>query len=95
MILEIAILHIIQGKTAEFELAFAKAQEIISSMEGYLGHELQKCIEHNHQYILLVKWDTLENHTIGFRNSSEYQEWKVLLHHFYHPFPIVEHYQIV
>nr|WP_199079405.1 antibiotic biosynthesis monooxygenase [Pedobacter sp. ASV19] len=95
MILEVAILHIIQGKTAEFELAFANAQQIISSMEGYLGHELQKCIEHNHQYILLVKWDTLENHTIGFRNSAEYQEWKALLHHFYNPFPIVEHYQIV
>jgi heme-degrading monooxygenase HmoA len=95
MILEVAILHIIQGKTTEFELAFSKAQEIISSMEGYLGHELQKCIEHDHQYILLVKWNTLEDHTVGFRTSAEYQKWKALLHHFYDPFPVVEHYEVI
>lgn len=95
MILEVAVLHIIKGKTTEFELAFAKAQKIISSMKGYLGHELQKCIEHDHQYILLVKWNSLEDHTIGFRNSLEYQEWKILLHHFYDPFPVVEHYEVV
>ena len=92
MILEVAILDVKPSKTNEFELAFAKAQSIISSMQGYVSHELQKCIEKESRYLLLVKWQTLEDHTIGFRKSKEYQEWKKLLHHFYNPFPEVEHY---
>ena len=95
MILEVAILNIVPGKQLDFENSFDQAQRIISSMKGYISHELQKCIENDHQYILLVKWETLEDHTIGFRNSDEYQEWKALLHHYYDPFPTVEHYQIV
>lgn len=95
MILEVAILNVIKGQTADFEIAFGQASVIISSMQGYISHELQKCIENDHQYILLVKWETLEDHTIGFRTSSEYQEWKALLHHFYDPFPTVEHYEVV
>jgi len=95
MILEVAILNIIEGETFNFEKAFNEAKKIISAMPGYIHHELQKCIENSHQYILLVKWETLEDHTIGFRNSAEYQQWKALLHHFYSPFPTVEHYQIV
>ncbi|WP_214227723.1 antibiotic biosynthesis monooxygenase [Pedobacter sp. B4-66] len=94
MILEVAILNIIEGRQLDFENAFKQAQVIISSMQGYISHELQKCIENDHQYILLVKWETLEAHTVGFRASSEYQEWKALLHHFYDPFPVVEHYRI-
>ena len=62
-------------------------------MPGYIAHELQKCVETSHRYILLVNWQTLEAHTVGFRQSPEYQEWKRLLHHFYDPFPNVEHYQ--
>ena len=95
MTLETAILDVIPTKTVEFEKAFAKAGEIISSMNGYISHELQKCIEKENRYILLVKWQTLEDHTVGFRQSAEYQEWKELLHHFYDPFPIVEHYEMV
>ncbi|NRF40679.1 antibiotic biosynthesis monooxygenase [Pedobacter foliorum] len=95
MILEVAILNIIEGRQLDFENAFKQAQVIISSMQGYISHELQKCIENDQQYILLVKWETLEAHTVGFRGSSEYQEWRALLHHFYDPFPVVEHYNIV
>ena len=95
MILEVAVLNIIPGKQLDFENSFDPAQRIISSMKGYISHELQKCIENDHQYILLVKWETLEDHTIGFRHSDEYQEWKALLHHYYDPFPTVEHYQLV
>ena len=95
MILEVAVLHIIEGETLNFEKAFHQAEKIITSMPGYISHELQKCLENSHQYILLVKWQTLEDHTIGFRNSKDYQEWKALLHHFYSPFPKVEHYQLV
>ena len=93
MILEVAILNIKQGLSHEFELAFSKAKAIISSMKGYISHELKKCIEQEDKYILLVHWETIEDHEIGFRKSKEYQTWKSLLHHFYEPFPIVEHYK--
>jgi len=95
MILEVAILNVKEGETAAFEAAFAQAQTIISRMAGYMAHELQKCIETPNQYILLVRWQSLEDHTIGFRQSPAYQRWKALLHHFYDPFPTVEHYEPV
>lgn len=92
MILEVAILKIKPNMNQEFESAFQQAAEIISSMSGYISHDLQKCIEVNNQYILLVRWETLEDHIVGFRKSKQYQTWKELLHHFYDPFPVVEHY---
>ncbi len=95
MILEVAILNVKPGQEAEFEKAFIEAQEIISSMEGFVSHQLQKCLERKNRYLLLVNWETLEDHTIGFRESERYQEWRNLLHHFYEPFPEVEHYQNV
>jgi heme-degrading monooxygenase HmoA len=95
MILEVAILDVISGKEIEFESAFEQASPIISSMSGYISHQLQKCIEKQNRYILLVNWETLEAHTVGFRGSEKYQKWKRLLHHYYDPFPTVEHYEFV
>jgi len=95
MILEVAVLDIKSGQEKDFELAFSKAQSIISSMPGYISHQLQRCIENKSRYIFLVNWQTLESHTKGFRSSVQYQEWKALLHHFYSPFPEVQHYQLV
>ena len=95
MILEVAVLDVKPGQSQEFESAFSEAQTIISSMRGYLSHQLQRCIEKPNRYILLVTWETLEDHTQGFRGSAEYQEWRRLLHHFYDPFPEVEHYRLV
>lgn len=92
MILEIAQLQVRPGQAAQFEAAFAQAKAIIASMKGYLGHDLQRCIENDHHYMLLVRWDTLEDHTVGFRQSEQYQTWRALLHHFYDPFPTVLHY---
>jgi heme-degrading monooxygenase HmoA len=92
MILEAVILNIKTGLEQDFEAAFKQASSIISSMNGYLSHELHRCIEVKGKYLLLVKWENLESHTVGFRNSAEYQEWKKLLHHFYEPFPTVEHF---
>lgn len=94
MILEIANLQVRPGQAAEFEAAFAEAQKIISSMPGYLGHELQRCIERGDHYMLLVRWQTIEDHEVGFRGSAEYQRWRELLHHFYDPFPTVLHYEL-
>ena len=92
MILEVAILDVKPKQEQAFEAAFSEAQLIISSIKGYISHQLQKSIEHPNRYILLVNWKTLEDHTVGFRESAEYQKWRALLHHFYDPFPTVEHY---
>lgn len=83
------------GMREEFEAAFRQAQRIISLTPGYLSHELQRCIERPTRYVLLVRWETLEDHTEGSRKSDEYGEWKRLLHHFYDPFPTVEHFALV
>lgn len=93
MILEVATLNIKKGLSSDFEINFQKAEKIISSMKGYISHQLKKCIEEDDKYILLVNWETIKDHEIGFRKSEEYQEWRALLHHFYEPFPIVEHYK--
>ena len=95
MILEVAILDVISGKEDEFQVAFEQASPIIASMKGYVSHQLQRCIEKENRYILLVNWETLEDHTVGFRGSEEYQEWRKILHHFYDPFPTVEHYRLI
>ena len=95
MILEAVILDVISGKEQEFGTAFREASNIITSMEGYSSHQLQHCLEKENRYLLLVQWETLEAHTVGFRGSSEYQEWKKRLHHFYDPFPTVEHYELI
>jgi heme-degrading monooxygenase HmoA len=95
MILEIAPLRIRAGQSADFEAAFEKAQAIIASMPGYVSHELQRCIERENEYMLLVRWRALEDHEIGFRRSPQYLDWKTLLHHFYEPFPTVYHYEHV
>ena len=92
MILEVAILDVKSGEEEKFEAAFGKAQAIISSMPGYNSHQLQRCIEKTNRYILLVNWRALEDQTVGFRQSEQYQEWRALLHHVYEPFPKVEHY---
>lgn len=95
MILEVALLNVIPGQENAFEAAFNQARKIIASMQGFLGLQLERCVEARSRYLLLVRWETLEHHTTGFRSSPQYQEWKRLLHHFYDPFPSVEHYETV
>jgi len=95
VILELAILDVKPDFEADFQAAFEEAQQFIMRIEGYISHSLQKCIEKPGRYVLLVNWQTLEAHTMGFRESPEYAEWKKLLHHFYEPFPTVEHYEKV
>jgi len=94
MILESAVLQVRAGMGPDFEQAFAQASKILSASTGYVSHELQRCLEVQDQYLLLVWWRRLEDHTVGFRGSPEYQQWRRLLHHFYDPFPIVEHYAL-
>jgi heme-degrading monooxygenase HmoA len=95
MILEVATLTVKPDQTAAFEAAFVIAAKIIARSPGYQSHALQRCIERPNGYVLLVHWVTLEDHTIGFRQSAPYQEWRALLHHFYDPFPTVEHFSLI
>lgn len=92
MILEQAILSVRPGHESEFETAFAQARRIIEGMPGFLSLRLARGIESTSNYLLLVEWNSLEDHTEGFRQSPEYLRWKELLHHFYDPFPVVEHF---
>ena len=95
MILEHAALRVISGQEPAFEAAFRRASEIISSMSGFRTLRLERCIEAPSEYLLLVEWDRLEDHTEGFRSAPEYDRWRALLHHFYEPFPTVRHYEPV
>ena len=93
MILEHAVLDVRPGEEQRFERAFADAESIIAAMPGFRSLDLDRCIEQPTRYLLLVAWDRLEDHTEGFRGSREYGKWRELLHHFYEPFPVVEHYE--
>lgn len=95
MILEIATLIVKPELTKQFEEDFKVASKYISAIDGYIEHNLQKCLEQSNKYMLLVKWEKLENHTKDFRESEEYIKWKNLLHHYYDPFPTVEHFETV
>jgi len=95
VILEHAVLDVVPGQERAFAAAFAGATRIISSMAGFGSLRLGRCLEQPNRFVLLVEWDTLEDHTEGFRGSADYQEWRRLLHHFYDPFPTVEHYEVV
>lgn len=92
MILEHALLPVRPGSEASFEAAFREARPLISRQPGFLGLTLSRSLESPNQYLLLVEWDSVEAHTEGFRGSPEYQTWKKLLHPFYEPFPVVEHF---
>jgi heme-degrading monooxygenase HmoA len=95
MILEHALLPVKAGEEAAFEAAFAEARPIIASMPGFISLALRKGIESPSTYLLLVEWQSVEHHEVGFRQSPQYQQWRALLHHYYEPFPVVEHFHEV
>jgi len=95
VITEQAVLDVRPGRESEFETAFAEAKAIIASMPGFESLQLHRCIEKPGRYLLLVRWERLEDHTEGFRRSPRYQEWRQLLHRFYDPLPTVEHFTLI
>jgi heme-degrading monooxygenase HmoA len=94
VILEVARLDVRPGQDATFLAAFAEARPLLEATPGFLGLDLRRCVDEGatHRFLLLVQWETVEAHTVGFRQSERYPRWRELLHHFYDPFPIVEHY---
>jgi heme-degrading monooxygenase HmoA len=95
VVLEHALLTVRPGAQEAFEAAFAQARTIIAAMPGFRGLSLSRCLERETGYLLLVEWERLADHTEGFRGSAEYGEWRALLHSFYDPFPVVEHFATV
>jgi heme-degrading monooxygenase HmoA len=93
VITEHATLDVRPGEERAFEQAFDRAKAIIASMPGFIALSLDRCVEVPSRYLLLVEWERLEDHTQGFRQSADYEEWRALLHHFYDPFPTVHHYR--
>lgn len=92
LVLEVAILNVRAGQETAFEAAIRKARPLIAATPGFVSIEIRRCVETASRYLLMVTWQTLEDHTISFRQSDRYAEWKAMLHPFYDPFPLVEHY---
>ena len=93
MIVEHAILDVRDGQSAAFEAALAEALPLIAASDGFLGLKVLPCVEApGRRYLLLVEWRSVADHDPGFRGSDRYPRWKALLHHFYEPFPMVQHF---
>ena len=92
MILEAAILTVHAGQERAFEATMAEARPLVAASPGFRSLQLRPCVEQAGRYLLLVEWERLEDHTEGFRRSERYEAWRALLHHFYDPFPTVEHF---
>lgn len=95
MVLEVAMLSVRAGEESAFEEAMVKAAPVIAGSRGYMGHQLQRCIETKGRYLLLVRWETLEAHTVGFRESPAFGEWRSIIGPYFAAPPAVEHYDNV
>jgi heme-degrading monooxygenase HmoA len=91
MILEIAQIDVKSGLEAEFEAGVAQAAPIFKRAKGCRAMELQRSVEKPSRYRLFVTWATLENHTVDFRESADFQEWRKLVAHTFESAPYVEH----
>jgi heme-degrading monooxygenase HmoA len=92
MILKMAVLNVKPGTAAAFENAMRNARRLIEASDGFQKMEVRPCLETQNRYLLLVWWESVDDHKIGFRQSDRYEEWRIALHQFYDPFPIVEHF---
>ena len=91
MILEIAQIDVKPGMEKEFEAGVSKAAPLFQRAKGCRGLTLQRSVEKPERYRLFVKWDTVENHTVDFRGSADFQEWRKLVGHCFASPPEVEH----
>jgi heme-degrading monooxygenase HmoA len=95
VITEHAVLEVIPGQEDAFVEAMGTAKALIAASPGFVSLRVERCIERPSCFLLLVEWERLEDHTEGFRGSAAYEEWRTALHHFYDPFPVVEHFEAV
>jgi heme-degrading monooxygenase HmoA len=95
VITEHALLPVVPGREDAFVDAMERAKAIITASPGFVSLRVERCVERPSCFLLLVEWERLEDHTEGFRGSTAYQDWRSALHHFYDPFPVVEHFEVV
>jgi heme-degrading monooxygenase HmoA len=95
MIVELAVITVTAGREAEFEAVFPKAVTVLAKSRGYLAHELRRSVEAPTRYALRVEWATLEDHTVGFRGSPEFAEWRGYVGPFFAAPPVVEHFHAI
>ncbi len=95
VILEIVTIQVKAGQEAAFEEAFIEASKFIAAADGYIAHELRRCLETKGKYVNLVKWQTVDDHMVGFRESERFQQFRVLLSPFYESPSQMNHYEIV
>lgn len=95
MILEIAQFDILTGKEDLFEEASNLAKNVISQSKGFVSIEFQICIEMPTKFLALIKWETLEDHTVGFRESPLFLEWRAILSPFFNSAPVALHYNLI
>jgi heme-degrading monooxygenase HmoA len=92
MIFEVGILNVRPGQESAFEETLRRARPLIAATPGFQSLQVHRGIETPNRYLLLVSWRSVEDHTVGFRKSERFPEWRRLLHHFYDPPPVIEHY---
>ena len=93
MILELVDIRIQPGKQAEFDAALQRGlEQVIAKAKGYKGHVINKCIEKPERYVVQIYWETLENHTVDFRESPAFQDWRAIVGPFFAGPPAVEHF---
>jgi heme-degrading monooxygenase HmoA len=95
MIVEFAQLTIRPGSESEFETVFSNAVKVLGGSRGYLSHELRRSVETPNRYALIVQWQTLEDHTVGFRGSPAFTQWRALVGPYFESPPAVEHFEAV
>ena len=96
MILEVADIRIPPGKNAEFEAAIGQglATVIAARAKGYIAHKVHKGIESPERYVLLIEWETLENHTVDFRGGPLFAQWRAIVGPYFASPPVVEHFTL-
>jgi heme-degrading monooxygenase HmoA len=96
MILEVADFRIKPGTQAAFDAAIKQGVEtVVARAKGYRGHRVQKGIESPDRYLLMIYWDTVENHTVDFRQSPAFQEWRAFVGPYFAAPPNVEHFTLL
>ncbi|HEY0848009.1 MAG TPA: antibiotic biosynthesis monooxygenase [Noviherbaspirillum sp.] len=96
MILELADIRIQPGKQAEFDAAIQRGLDhVISKAKGFRGFKVNKGIESPERYVLMIFWDTLENHTVDFRQSPAFQDWRGIVGPYFAAPPVVEHFTLL
>jgi heme-degrading monooxygenase HmoA len=96
MILELADIRIAPGRNADFDAAIRRGVEsVIAKAKGFRGYQVHKGIESPERYVLLIRWDTLANHTVDFRESAAFAEWRAIVGPFFASPPQVEHFELV